>query len=1016
MPEVLCPNCGRENPDFLDACQFCQTSLQPEDTLHAGDAPSDMDTGELEQILPEWLQDARQQNRDAEDAETFSPETQPRTQNTEPVDLLAGLASQGDTDDDEGDDVPDWLAAINPIKEDQSSTSSETEEGTSDFFAQFSQAEAQSSVPIVEEAVQGTVAPSMDETVGQDTAQTDELGGWLSQASTETDEPFAFDHGETTDAENDDGMNDLDLSDSAQSEPPVEKEPEDLSWLHDLEATAKETSVLSSPQAGSDFDLPSSQSESSDEDLSWLNDLGGMPTDSAKESSPLQPTSSEEDLGWLDELGGVQQPSTEMSAPAQPESSQEDLSWLNDLGGSQTGNVEESLSTQSETSEGGLDWLSSLGEAQPPATEEPTVAQSVSSQEDLSWLNNLGAAQPSTDEESISLQSEVSSNNDLEWLKNLGDAQSLVVEESMSESSESSAEDLDWLNNLGDVQPSSTVEAGPAQSEASSDDLDWMKNLSDVQVEPASEEKPSKFTPPGTKPLDDLAGVDTTPDWLKSAMEEPSMPALGDLSMDWFEDQGKSAESEMPSLSEEIPESHPDETRAPKSSEPASALPDPTLPFGDSSSSTLQDVDAMFNIDIPDLVSQEMNSDAKISDVEAVSGPPSFSSGDEDLAPVELPSWVQAMRPVDSVIADKTSTDADYTEQEPESEGPLAGFSGVIPSAPIGSSLRPKAFSLKLQVTDEQRAGASLIEEILASETTTYPLKSTKMIASQQMLRWALSTLFLVVLSLVLGFGQQEFPIFASGETSRLSDLIVSLPDEAPVLLVMDYEPAVVGELAAAAGPVLDQLAASRHATFTFLSTSPNSSAMVESLMSDTKINHPVSDNPDESGLEYQAGIDYVNIGFLPGGSAGVLGFIADPLKTMPNTSTLANVTSFSDFEAVILLTDNADTGRVWVEQLEFAKQAHPEMADRPLVIVSSAQAGPMLKPYISSGQVDVFISGLFDAAQYEYVNQSRPGIARRYWDSFGIGLMVAILSIVLGSIWSVVAGIQKRRAEAEQG
>ena len=57
MPEILCPNCGKENPDFFDACQFCQTPLHPEDTLHAGDAPSEKDTGELEQILPEWLQD-----------------------------------------------------------------------------------------------------------------------------------------------------------------------------------------------------------------------------------------------------------------------------------------------------------------------------------------------------------------------------------------------------------------------------------------------------------------------------------------------------------------------------------------------------------------------------------------------------------------------------------------------------------------------------------------------------------------------------------------------------------------------------------------------------------------------------------------------------------------------------------------------------------------------------------------------------------------------------------------------
>jgi Na+-translocating ferredoxin:NAD+ oxidoreductase RnfE subunit len=48
-------------------------------------------------------------------------------------------------------------------------------------------------------------------------------------------------------------------------------------------------------------------------------------------------------------------------------------------------------------------------------------------------------------------------------------------------------------------------------------------------------------------------------------------------------------------------------------------------------------------------------------------------------------------------------------------------------------------------------------------------------------------------------------------------------------------------------------------------------------------------------------------------------------------------------------------------------------------------------------------------------MNQSRPGLARTYWDSFGIGLMMAVLAMVLGSIWNIFMGIRERRAEAEQ-
>jgi len=342
----------------------------------------------------------------------------------------------------------------------------------------------------------------------------------------------------------------------------------------------------------------------------------------------------------------------------------------------------------------------------------------------------------------------------------------------------------------------------------------------------------------------------------------------------------------------------------------------------------------------------------------------------------------------------------------------------VIPSAPIGSSLRPKAFSLKLQVTDDQQASAALIEQIIASETATSAVSAATVVASQRMLRWVLSALFVVVLGFVAGLGWQNFDIIAPGqaEVSQLSNLIGSVPDSSPVLLVMDYEPAVAGELAAGAGPILDQLALSRNSTFTFLSMSPNGSAMVEHLLSSTKITAPVSDDASVSGLGYQAGEQYFNAGFLPGGSAGVLGFIDDPVKMMPNVSTIGAVENFSNFGVVILLTDNSESGRVWVEQLEISKQMHPELASKPLIIVSSSQAGPMLEPYASSGQVDVLINGLSDAAKYEFVNQSRPGLARTYWDSFGVGLMMAVLSIVLGSIWNIFIGIRERRIEAEQG
>ena len=112
MTEIRCPNCGRNNPDLLDVCQFCQTRLRPESVLHSGEKPTKKNTGELQSILPDWLKDIQQQSKDAAQEDAAQAAGRTVSEKDEPPDLLAGLASQAGSADDE--DVPDWLASLNP--------------------------------------------------------------------------------------------------------------------------------------------------------------------------------------------------------------------------------------------------------------------------------------------------------------------------------------------------------------------------------------------------------------------------------------------------------------------------------------------------------------------------------------------------------------------------------------------------------------------------------------------------------------------------------------------------------------------------------------------------------------------------------------------------------------------------------------------------------------------------------------------------------------------------------------
>ncbi len=70
-----------------------------------------------------------------------------------------------------------------------------------------------------------------------------------------------------------------------------------------------------------------------------------------------------------------------------------------------------------------------------------------------------------------------------------------------------------------------------------------------------------------------------------------------------------------------------------------------------------------------------------------------------------------------------------------------------------------------------------------------------------------------------------------------------------------------------------------------------------------------------------------------------------------------------------------------------------------------------MLRPYAQAGQINGLISGLADAVRYEAVN-NRPGLARKYWDAFGAGMMLAVGLIVVGGLWSLFAGLRERRAQ----
>jgi hypothetical protein len=577
------------------------------------------------------------------------------------------------------------------------------------------------------------------------------------------------------------------------------------------------------------------------------------------------------------------------------------------------------------------------------------------------------------------------SNEDLpSWLdsvdQNKGAAPAAFVEPAAVESDAgiSSAGTPDWLKGLE-----------PAPSADDQSDDGWLKGLQGDAASQPSFEQPAET--PAEETFEGDVAFGEIPSWLKAAAPQSSIFS-----------------EPAPEQTESFQSDTPDWLSAFKSVDSSSQ---PATPFA---ADTLSNGQAGLNADVPAFTPDAFESGSgnalftempdwlsnAAGETPLSTTEPAANAADS-IAPGQLPSWVQAMRPTDTSSAGRSGPlSADSTM---ESRGALAGLQGVLPAVPgYVPTSKPRAYSIKLQSTNEQQAHALLLEQILAAEAEPQPIASFSPLAASPSLRWFLALAFLVVLPAVLFLRTQIFtmPFIAVDPANpRLNALSGALfvaqnvAESAPVLVVMDYQPATAGELEVASAPMFDQMDLLRHPKLVFISTNEMGTILTERFMSQPSMKD-----------RYRGEGQFSNLGYLPGGEMGIRAFVQNPLQTMPSGSAvLQQNISITQFVAVIVMTDNASSARTWVEQLTAAQ--YPA----PVVFISSAQAAPMLQPYYETGQVDGIVNGLQGGAVFEQNNVNRPGTARSYWDAYSLGTLLAVAMITLGGMWNLFAGLRNR-------
>jgi len=743
----------------------------------------------------------------------------------------------------------------------------------------------------------------------------------------------------------------------------AELEPTLPSRLRSLRDDQDSAESKSTAEASPDQGMPLEPTPGTNPD--WLFGLGKVASDGEEEVP--------------DWLAGLRSESAATSAPASLPAPDPALNT--------TGSLSDDL--------GDADWEARLGNKLQPSTPETAPP---SEGESLDWLESLKSepAVPGKPEQPVVLQHKEIP----DWLSGSpGNSEATMP-------ASGQAENLpDWLNQLREKAIDS--EPAPHWDEGAtvrSDVPEWLSNL-EANTGPKSK-APASISSSELPPSN--VARDETPDWLSQFQAEINMAEEQEAKKDQFE--------EAPPLPAKKIETEP----LPDwlvGIRPATIPSDgtPALIANDEASVSEEKENAAFSMETPDWLSKlkPEKTEEKTSEEDAKAVTP------ENLEVTDLPSWVQAMRPVESVVAEAKAT-SQVDAQVIESGGPLAGLHGVLPVGPgLGLLRKPPTYPTILQVTDGQQRYAAAFDQLISSETQPQVAKSARL-SSNRVWRWLIAGILILTVGLPL---MTRIPVTQASklrppEMVAAFTVINSLPYgalNAPVLVVFDYDPAFSGELEAAAAPLMDNLLL-QDPRLALISTSPTGPVLAERML------HDASASPLVAWHNYQSGQQYVNLGYLAGGPSGVQYFAIFPAEAAPFTQDgqpawqlppLQGIQRLSDFAAIIILTDNADSGRVWIEQ------TGSMIGNTPMLMVISAQAEPMILPYYDSGQIKGLVTGLAGGEAYEktFVRpDAQTGLAQRYWNSFSAGTLVAELLIVSGAVWNAVIAWRTRRDKSGEG
>lgn len=800
----------------------------------------------------------------------------------------------------------------------------------------------------------------------------------------------------------------------------------------------------SQPETSLPFLDPSLLNGSDDnESIDWLSSLRSENAPLPDHSEPEQeaptpaPAEKETEPEWLIQFRDQENKEQSIS-PTGPliQTPQGPPEWLVQM--RDTAGAEDSASTRD-------DLYSSQSNA--PEENEPPFEKPSPGDNDQDWFLKLSSWQTPVSSPDIPVESEAAPVETTPvWTDETG-----KTNETSVAPAEANSELPDWLNKpLPDtpgvespntavsafIEPSSTMpdlpeSSQPAEEAATpalaipADDLpEWLRSIQ-TESGPAEVSTPIESTPAffdtslTEEPIEPIATRDFS--WLDQIQESDAFAA-------------ENAESELPS---EIANNEPVSPVSPFAisveSKPDSSLPDWLGELGSEAAASESFMRESNEVEpAPSMPFKEEDLDWLSSSSAPSSGEGAEGESDStgEIAPAQLPGWLEAMRPVESYAISAAALSAAVEDDDHiEKAGPLAGFKATLPTESQAFQYhKPPVYSNKLHVSEKQRVQASLLEGLIADSGRSHAT-SHKGKNNQWIQRLIIASLLILVTAAFLFIGvdspvaKQAMPTV---ESIQFANTIEGLPSNTSVLISIDYQPAYDGELHTTITALMQHLM-EKKVNIILVSTNPGGPAIGEGLLVDSWTR--LSQYNDQSATGYDLKLNTVNLGYLPGGITSLQEFALSPRLAVPagyreSLNYVSNKTvvkpiwqsdatkdfiSINHVSAVIVATDSIDLGRAWIEQVQ------PFMVDKPLLLIASAQAAPMLRPYVASKQSQGMLTGLNDGLVYQAYLQQPASHSNVIASALNAGITYTILLVLLGAVLQFIRTLirQTRRKGA---